>query len=264
MRALEDQEGMSSEDIKYVINMVLSAVDLEKLDDEDKDEILTKLEGDEESFNGEDSFNTPDGEEGMPSPESEIPPTEDELGEVYNSLEDLTSTEFDFDFDDEDEDDFQEYETDYPQEDSDMDKYFQNKYETDDETELDEQGFDFEPDSTVNKKPSFDDLDNPEFEYKLNKDFSEQGSELDEEDLSWLDSEDGELDEEDEFEGESTYNTEEPTSRRFSELDDEDFSWLDKTDDEGDDEMRDEVFLYIQELASQYPFVNWYFDGARL
>ena len=35
-------------------------------------------------------------------------------------------------------------------------------------------------------------------------------------------------------------------------------------DDEGDDEMRDEVFLYIQELASQYPFVNWYFDGARL
>ena len=27
-------------------------------------------------------------------------------------------------------------------------------------------------------------------------------------------------------------------------------------DDEGDDEMRDEVFLYIQELASQYPFVN--------
>ena len=35
-------------------------------------------------------------------------------------------------------------------------------------------------------------------------------------------------------------------------------------DDEGDDEMRNEVFLYIQELSSQYPFVNWYFDGARL
>jgi hypothetical protein len=35
-------------------------------------------------------------------------------------------------------------------------------------------------------------------------------------------------------------------------------------DEEGDDEMRDEVFLYIQELSSQYPFVNWYFEGARL
>lgn len=35
-------------------------------------------------------------------------------------------------------------------------------------------------------------------------------------------------------------------------------------DEERDDEMRDEVFLYIQELSNQYPFVNWYFEGARL
>lgn len=35
-------------------------------------------------------------------------------------------------------------------------------------------------------------------------------------------------------------------------------------DEEGDDKMRDEVFVYIQELASQYPFVNWYLEGGKL
>ena len=39
MRALEDQEGMTSEDIKYVINMVLSAVDLTKLSPEDMEDV---------------------------------------------------------------------------------------------------------------------------------------------------------------------------------------------------------------------------------
>jgi hypothetical protein len=44
MRALEDQEGMTSEDIKYVINMVLSAVDLNKLEPEDMEDIVSKFE----------------------------------------------------------------------------------------------------------------------------------------------------------------------------------------------------------------------------
>ena len=44
MRALEDQEGMSSEDIKYVINMVLSALDLTKLEPEDMEDIMSKFE----------------------------------------------------------------------------------------------------------------------------------------------------------------------------------------------------------------------------
>ena len=44
MRALEEQDGMSSEDIKYVINMVLSALDLTKLEAEDMEDILAKFE----------------------------------------------------------------------------------------------------------------------------------------------------------------------------------------------------------------------------
>jgi hypothetical protein len=44
LRTLEDQEGMTSEDIKYVINMVLSAVDLTKLSPEDMEDVMTKFE----------------------------------------------------------------------------------------------------------------------------------------------------------------------------------------------------------------------------
>jgi hypothetical protein len=40
---------MTSEDIKYVVNMVLSAADLKNLTDEDKDDILSKFEEDETS-----------------------------------------------------------------------------------------------------------------------------------------------------------------------------------------------------------------------
>lgn len=44
MRALEDQEGMTSENIKYVINMVLSALDLTKLEADDMEDIMSKFE----------------------------------------------------------------------------------------------------------------------------------------------------------------------------------------------------------------------------
>lgn len=47
MRDLDSEKGMTSEDIKYVINMVLSAADLSNLSDEDKEDILSKFEGDE-------------------------------------------------------------------------------------------------------------------------------------------------------------------------------------------------------------------------
>ena len=48
IRQFGSENDMSSEDIKYVINMVLSSVDLNSLSFEDKDEILGKFESDEE------------------------------------------------------------------------------------------------------------------------------------------------------------------------------------------------------------------------
>ena len=43
---LDDTIGMTSEDVKYVLNSILSAVDLSKLEDEDREDILAKFEED--------------------------------------------------------------------------------------------------------------------------------------------------------------------------------------------------------------------------
>ena len=61
IRTLDTEEGMTSEDVKYVINMVLSALDLTSLSEEDKEDIMTKFEEDEtEDYGQEDDM---DGED---------------------------------------------------------------------------------------------------------------------------------------------------------------------------------------------------------
>jgi hypothetical protein len=61
IRTLDSEEGMTSEDIKYVINMVLSSLDLASLSEEDVEDIMTKFEEDEtEDFGQEDDM---DGED---------------------------------------------------------------------------------------------------------------------------------------------------------------------------------------------------------
>ena len=54
IRTLESQEGMTSEDIKYVINMVLSSFDLNSLSEEDKEDIMSKFEEESEDLGGDD------------------------------------------------------------------------------------------------------------------------------------------------------------------------------------------------------------------
>ena len=46
---MNDSVGMTSEDVKYVINSLLSALDLSKLDEEDQEDIMSKFEEDQES-----------------------------------------------------------------------------------------------------------------------------------------------------------------------------------------------------------------------
>ena len=50
LRAFSDVEEMTSENIKYVINSVLSALDLTKLDENDVEDIMTKFEGEEDGM----------------------------------------------------------------------------------------------------------------------------------------------------------------------------------------------------------------------
>jgi len=52
IRDYSGEEELSSKDVKYVINSILSSLDLNSLDEEDKEEILTRFEGEEESDYG--------------------------------------------------------------------------------------------------------------------------------------------------------------------------------------------------------------------
>jgi iron-sulfur cluster repair protein YtfE (RIC family) len=54
IRVLDNEEGMTSENIKYVINMVLSSLELNNLSEEDKEDILSKFEEDTENLEGDD------------------------------------------------------------------------------------------------------------------------------------------------------------------------------------------------------------------
>lgn len=87
-QALRDvKERMESDDIKYVINMVLSAVNLDSLDEEDREEIAEKFEPKDDDFSGDD--------EGLPTddlPMDDEGPSDDEVdGEVDEIMDKLES-----------------------------------------------------------------------------------------------------------------------------------------------------------------------------
>jgi len=80
IRTLDNEEGMTSENIKYVINMVLSSLDLKNLSEEDKEDIMGKFEEAEEreegsDFGGEEEEMTADfeGPEGDVEMSAEVP-----------------------------------------------------------------------------------------------------------------------------------------------------------------------------------------------
>ena len=83
---LRDQhQRMESDDIKYVLNMIISAVDLDKLDLEDIEDIGKKFNRDEEEPTSDNS-NTPSDE----SPAPEVPEEpESDLGENMSKLDEF-------------------------------------------------------------------------------------------------------------------------------------------------------------------------------
>jgi hypothetical protein len=104
---LSDEENeMSSKDIKYVINSVLSALNLDSLDEEDREEIVSKFEGMEDDDMGmedddmgmeDDDMGMEDDDMGMESPEP--PQPEGEMAEYEDfmnkqSQKDLVSSFF--------------------------------------------------------------------------------------------------------------------------------------------------------------------------
>jgi hypothetical protein len=111
---LRDQKDrLESDDIKYVLNMVISAVDLDKLDFEDLEDIRDKFDRDEEEVGDTDlDTDIPDEEPAaddapLEEPDTEEPDTE-ELGEYDDPMMKLERFIND-DYIGEDEIDFSEY-----------------------------------------------------------------------------------------------------------------------------------------------------------
>jgi len=102
IRTLDTEEGMTSEDIKYVINMVLSALDLTSLSEEDMEDIMSKFEEDEtEDYGQEDDMDgedmTDDSEVEDIQSDMDVPVEGYELGEDYEDSR--YSEDYDEDYD---------------------------------------------------------------------------------------------------------------------------------------------------------------------
>jgi hypothetical protein len=87
IRTLDNEEGMTSENIKYVINMVLSSLDLKNLSEEDKEDIMGKFEEAEEREEGSDLGGEEEMTADFESPEGDIEmnaevPVESEMKET--------------------------------------------------------------------------------------------------------------------------------------------------------------------------------------
>jgi len=67
LRSYDKTQGLSSEDIKYVLNSIISAVELDKLSEEDKEDILANFEEDEIDYgmDGEVDVDVDAGEEDL-------------------------------------------------------------------------------------------------------------------------------------------------------------------------------------------------------
>ena len=92
----QDEQGLSSNDMKYVINSILSALDLDKIEEEDRESIIGKLENieSEEDFDMEDDMDLGDEvePEGLEEPQGEMAEAsefedEDYFEEEYNTHE---------------------------------------------------------------------------------------------------------------------------------------------------------------------------------
>lgn len=86
-QALRDvKERMESDDIKYVINMVLSAVNIDSLDEEDREEIAERFEPKDDLSDEEGMDDVPSVDD-IPEDSMDGEPSDEELDEIMDKLE---------------------------------------------------------------------------------------------------------------------------------------------------------------------------------
>ena len=89
IRSYEEEKELSAQNVKYIINSILSAIDVDVLDEDDIEEIISKLEGGDEDEDGEGMEDMEiEGEEEVDTDVAPEPPTEPEMGEGYDSIGD--------------------------------------------------------------------------------------------------------------------------------------------------------------------------------
>ena len=110
IRAFDKEKGLDSQDIKYVMNSIISAMDLDNLDEDDKDDILSKFDNeddygddeygdlnisnDDEDLSGEDLEDPELGGEDVESPElggEEVNPVEEPKEGYQNMMDSIFS-----------------------------------------------------------------------------------------------------------------------------------------------------------------------------
>jgi len=92
LRTFDSAQGLSSENIKYVLNSILSALDLSKLTEEDYDDVMSKFEEDEDEidYGVDDEANIDvDADDEMMDMDLDLDmDTEEPLGEMSEEMED--------------------------------------------------------------------------------------------------------------------------------------------------------------------------------
>ena len=145
LRDIKDK--MESDDIKYILNMIISAVDLDKLDDEDIEDIAEKFERDEEEGAVEGGEDNLGGEElgGEELPAEEPIASDEELGEEANPMDALENF-INSSIDEEEYTDFNEEDLSGLDEEEEMYELNIADYADLDEEAIDDSMFDYKPD----------------------------------------------------------------------------------------------------------------------
>ena len=92
IRSYEEDKELSNKEIKYIINSILSAIDVDVLDEDDIEQIIDKLEGTEGDEDGEEEEDVSFEEENDDM--STEPPAEPEMEEGYDNIGDAFTAKF--------------------------------------------------------------------------------------------------------------------------------------------------------------------------
>ena len=94
IRTYEEDKELSPKEIKYIINSILSAIDVEVLDEDDIEQIIDKLEGTEEEGEEGDEEDVSFDETEVDSEVVPEPPSEPEMAEGFDSYGDAFADYF--------------------------------------------------------------------------------------------------------------------------------------------------------------------------